>query len=131
MKVRLPLALLIALASPAAAQTLMTAEEFDAWSTGHTLDYWIEGQYWGSERHLSGRQTIDRVDDYCHAGLWFPQDGAICFQYEDSDATTCWFFWRDGDTVTAKTVDAGPEVPPYVVTTSDDDLNCPGPDVGV
>lgn len=117
-------------ASAASAQELMTAEEFDAWSSGHTLDYFAEGTYWGSEAHFPGHATTDQVDDECRNGSWAPQDGAICFEY-DAEGPFCWYFWRDGDIVTAKTTDAGPEVAPYTVTLSDTPLNCPGPDVGV
>lgn len=128
---RLALALFLGLATAAPAQELMTPDDFDAWSTGQTLDYYLDGTYWGSEAHYPGRTTTDELEDGCHAGRWFPQDGAICFEYDYSEDRACWFFWRDGDTVTAKTTDAAPEVMPYVVKPSQNPLNCPGPDVGV
>lgn len=128
---RLALALALGLSTTASAQELMTPEDFDAWSTGRTLDYFLDGTYWGSEAHFPGRATTDETDEGCRAGSWFPQGGAICFEYERAEGTFCWFFWRDGETVTARTVEAGPEVTPYEVKPSQNPLNCPGPDVGV
>ncbi len=125
-------ALSLALSCPAAAQELMTPEAFDTWSTGHTLDYFYsDGTLWGSEAHYSGRVTTDEAEDGCREGRWFPQDGAICFEYENTEGSACWFFWQDGDSVTAKTVESGSDVPPYDVRLSQNPLNCPGPDVGV
>jgi hypothetical protein len=124
--------LTLVLAAPALSETLMTVEEFEAWSTGQTLDYYDGGIYWGSEQHLPGRKTLDAdAEGPCRHGLWFPQGDAVCFQYEDIEGTFCWNFWRDGERVTAKTVDAPPEMTPYDVLISDAPLDCPGPDVGV
>lgn len=133
-RMRILLALTVALgaALPAQAETLMTPEEFESWSTNRTLDYFDGGVYWGSEQHLPGRRTLDSdVEGSCRKGVWFPQGDAICFEYETVDGTHCWFFWRDGNEVTTRTVEAGPEVSPYAVQASDIPLNCPGPDVGV
>lgn len=127
---RLAFFLALSVASPALSETLMTPEQFDAWSTGQTLDYFLDGTYWGSEAHFSGRATTDETDSVCREGRWFPQDGAVCFEY-GPDGPFCWYFWRDGDTVTTRTTDAGADDPTYEVTLSDNPLNCPGPDVGV
>lgn len=129
---RLALCLTLALTSPVLSETLMTAEAFEAWSTGQTLDYHDGGSYWGSEQHLPGRLTLDAdADGTCRKGHWFPEGDAICFQYEMIEGTFCWYFWREGDRVTARSTDAGEDGPTYVVTPSDAPLNCSGPDVGV
>lgn len=129
---RLALTLPLILAAPALAQTPMTVAEFEEWSTGRTLDYYDGTLYWGSEQHLPDRLTLDAdAEGTCRHGQWFPQNEAICFQYEDTEGTFCWTFWRDGDTVTAATVDADPTVLPYEVRATDAALPCPGPDVGV
>jgi hypothetical protein len=128
----LALALGLDLSGPALSETLMTAEEFEAWSTGRTLDYFDAGTYWGSEQHLPGRRTVDTDGDgQCRKGIWFPEDDAICFQYPTIDGQFCWHFWREGDQVTAKTVESDPEIAPYAVTLSDAPPSCQGPEVGV
>ena len=62
-------------ASAYIASRVGTPEAFDAWSTGHTLDYFYsDGTLWGSEAHYSGRATTDEAEDGCREGRWFPQD---------------------------------------------------------
>ena len=130
---RLVLALLLALllASPASAQSLMTAEEFEAWSTGKTLDYAIDGIYWGSEQHLPGRLTRDAdANGPCIEGRWFPKDDAICFVYDGVAGEHCWQFWRDGTEVWAEIHDGAGALLAQV-TLADEPLACQGPEVGV
>jgi hypothetical protein len=122
---------LVLLAGAADARTLMTAEEFEAWSTGQTLDYWIDGTYWGSERHLSGRRTLDAdAEGPCREGRWFPKDDMLCFTYADLDGEHCWHFWRDGPRVMAEVADEEGGLSTEV-TLADQPLACPGPDAGV
>jgi hypothetical protein len=126
---RLALALLI-FTSAADAQTLMTPEEFEAFSTGQTLDYWVNGTFWGSEQHLSGRQTLDAdAEGPCRKGEWFPKGDAICFVYEGETGEHCWHFWRDGENVVAESL--GEDGFSSDVFLDDQPLACPGPDVGV
>ena len=114
----------------------MSAEDFEAWSTGQTLDYYFpDGRLWGSERHLPGRRTLDADADpnattTCREGHWFPEDGAICFVYDGYDGTHCWRFWRDGDGVTALSTTGAPDDAPYEVVISASPLSCLGPEVG-
>jgi hypothetical protein len=125
------LALLMLFAGPAPAQSLMTAEEFEAWSTGRTLDYAIDGQYWGSEMHLPGRQTLDAdAEGPCLRGIWFPKEDAICFVYDGIEGEHCWLFRRDALGVTAEIADT-PGAPLARVTLAPEPLACPGPEVGV
>lgn len=130
---RLMLALAFGLTAGAGqAQTFMTADDYEAWSMGQTLDYAIDGAVYGAERHLPGRKTLDAdLGEPCTEGLWFPEGDAICFIYDGSDATHCWHFWREGDQVLAKPVGEDPEAAPREVTVSKTQLACPGPDVGV
>ncbi len=114
------------------AQTFMTADEYEAFSSGQTLDYAIDGTVYGAERHLPGRKTLDAdLGEPCTEGIWFPQGDAICFVYDGSDDTHCWHFWREGDQVLAKPVSEDPGSTPREVTVSPTQLSCPGPDVGV
>ena len=129
------LAALSALSTAAVGQTPMpapmTAAEFEAWSTGQTLDYWVDGGFFGSEMHLPGRKTIDSdPGGPCVAGVWFPEGDAICFVYDGSDTQHCWRFWREGADVLAQSVAADPGSSPASVTLAPEPLACPGPDVG-
>ena len=53
------LALILALtqASPLAAQSMMSAAEFDAYTRGKTLFYAQNGETYGAERYLSNRRV--------------------------------------------------------------------------
>jgi hypothetical protein len=116
----------------ASAETLMTADEFETWSTGKTLDYSIDGTLYGSEMHLPGRKTLDAdTGGPCHAGHWFPEGDAICFVYDGDPREHCWRFWRDGVGVLAELVDGPPDLSLSQVTEAPAPLSCPGPEVGV
>jgi len=127
------LALILCLAATAAAaDTPMTSEEFEAWSTGRTLDYAIGGQIYGSEMHLPDRRTLDAdIGGPCVEGRWFGDGDAICFVYEGDSREHCWHFWRRGDSVLARPVWSEPDSTASEVTVSPTPLQCPGPDVGV
>lgn len=122
---------LSAVPAPALADTLMTPEEFEAWSTGQTLDYTTEGTFWGSEMHLPGRRTLDAdADGPCVEGRWYPDGDAICFTYDISPGPHCWRFWRHNGTVLAELI-GQPDRPMSEVTLAPRPLACPGPEVGV
>jgi hypothetical protein len=119
------------LATAASAQTPMTADEFESWSSGKTLDYFDGASFWGSEQHLAERATLDAdAGGTCVKGYWYPRGDDICFVYEPSPGPHCWRFLRDGDAVFALIVD-NPDAPLFSVTLSDAPISCAGPDVGV
>ena len=126
------LALILCLAaSLARAETTMSASEFEAWATGHTLSYFDGERLWGSEQHLPGRATLDAdADGPCTRGSWQPRGDDICFSYDASPGPHCWRFLHEGGEVFAELLgqDAAPR---YRVTRSKAPLSCPGPDVGV
>lgn len=108
----------------------MTAAEFEAWSTGKTLTYSVEGSLWGSEAHQAGRETLNETDDgTCEPGRWFPRGDDICFAYLSAPGPYCWRFLREGDQVTALYAD-DPTSPLFSVVASDAPLSC-SPGVGV
>lgn len=130
-KLRLGLALGL-LASAASAQTAMTPEEFEAWATGRTLDYTVDGRVWGSEAYLPGREVMDAdTGGPCRSGHWYPKVGAVCFVYRDLPGEHCWRFWREGDGVWARPLTADRDAPAQSVTPAAGPLACLGPDVGV
>lgn len=121
-----------AAAHSASAQTPMSPEEFETWSTGKTLDYAVDGQVYGSEAYFAGRRVRDAdIGGPCVDGSWEADGDAVCFVYPARDGTHCWLFWRDGDAVLAKPLNAAPGDPPQLVTEASAPLSCPGPDVGV
>lgn len=123
---------LLLLTQGAAAQTPMTPEEFDRWSTGKTLDYSVDGQIWGSEAYFPDRQVRDAdTGGPCRDGYWYAEGDAVCFVYPGYDGTHCWHYWRDGDRVLAKPIQGAPDDPLQLVSPATSPLACPGPDVGV
>lgn len=116
--------------SAAAAETQMTATDFEAWSTGKTLVYSRDGNLWGSETHLAGRGTVDDDEGgICRSGQWYPRGDDICFTYENSPGPFCWRFLRDGDQVFAQYSDDA-FAPRFAVTLGDAPVACT-PGVGV
>jgi hypothetical protein len=124
--------LLCLLASTASARTLMTPDEFDAWSSGKTLAYSVDGEIYGSEAYFPGRRVRDAdTGGPCLDGSWYADGDAVCFIYPARDGIHCWTYWREGDAVFAKPLTAAPEDPSQRVTVADQPLACPGPEVGV
>lgn len=96
---------LLCLPAAAGAETRMTSAEFESWSTGKTLEYYVDGKLWGSETHLSDRATVDAdAGGACRSGRWYPAGDDICFVYDASPGPYCWRFLKDGDQVMAEYV---------------------------
>lgn len=126
------LAVMLFLTTPALGQTPMTAEEFEAFATGKTLDYLSDGQVFGREVYLPGRQVRWAFTaEECKLGHWFPQDQQICFLYDGDPQPKCWLIWPEGDGLAAAYATDTPDIPPRQVRETDEPLSCPGPDVGV
>lgn len=127
------LALLLAvLASSAQAETPMSPADFEAWSTGKTLAYSVNGVVLGAEAYFPDRSVRDAdTGGPCLDGSWHAEGDAVCFVYPARDGTHCWTFWRDGGAVYAKPLAAAPDDPAQVVTEAAAPLDCPGPEVGV
>ncbi|MFN3972559.1 MAG: hypothetical protein ACK4GO_03290 [Gemmobacter sp.] len=115
-----------------AADAPLTAEEFEALTTGRTLTYAQGGQVYGIEQYKPGRRVKWAFrGDECRDGIWYEQAGEICFVYEYDPTPQCWLFQRRPGGMTARfTGDvAGTEL--SVVAETSDPLLCAGPDVGV
>jgi hypothetical protein len=126
------LVLLTVLAAAAQAETPMSPSEFEAWSTGKTLDYSVDGVVLGAEAYFPNHTVRDAdTGGPCLDGTWHAQGDAVCFVYPARDGTHCWLYWREGDAVFAKPLDAAPEDPAQLVTEAAAPLTCPGPEVGV
>jgi hypothetical protein len=130
------LLLLLALASPAAAQEAVKAGEFEALVTGRTLTYGAPGEPpYGIEHYFPDRRVtwawVGTQD--CIEGEWYPEerpDGpAICFTYEDDLEPQCWRFFREGDGLRAEFLDEGGGMVLYEMVEEEGGLVCGG--VGV
>lgn len=123
---------LILCASPGLAETPMTATEFDAYATGKTLTYSVDGAVYGAEQYLPGRRVIWAFKgNVCSDGVWYEEAGLICFRYENNADAQCWNFHSTPSGLRAEFVGDADGTPLSEVDQSPFPLNCAGPDVGV
>ena len=110
----------------------MTAEEFEAYVTGRTLTFGINGQPYGIEQYLPGRRVIWAfIGEECREGSWFAMGPQICFEYDDEPGRLhCWTFFAGPDGLIARSEGVGVNELVEVQQT-DAPMYCPGPDVGV
>lgn len=117
---------------PLCAETPMTPEAFEAYSTGKTLSYSVDGRVYGTEVYKPGHQVIWAfTKDECREGHWYAQGPEVCFVYEDPNDPQCWLFYLRGDQLWAQFTGDGPEAPMSQVADADGPLSCLGPKVGV
>jgi len=119
-------------ATPALAEGPMSAEAFDRYATGKTLFYGSGGTPYGAEQYLPGRKVIwTFLDGDCRQGLWYEENGLICFRYErDPEAPQCWsFFEEDGGLIARFENDPAARVL-IEVEQSPEPLSCPAPYIG-
>jgi hypothetical protein len=119
-------------ALPAAAQPLMSAEEFDAYTRGKTLYYGTGSEPYGAEIYLPDRRVRwSFLDGECKDGEWYEDGGLICFVYEDGPAPQCWSFQRGSRGLIARFENDPAVTPLYEANESTEELLCLGPEVGV
>ncbi|MDG1802611.1 MAG: hypothetical protein P8H53_08945 [Paracoccaceae bacterium] len=124
------------LASPAVADAPMTAEEFDAFVTGKTLRYLVDGVPYGAERYRENRRvTWSFVEGQdvaeCEDGMWYPQEQSICFVYEGGGDPQCWDMYEREGRLDAKYRNDADSNALYEAKPTSDPLLCLGPNVGV
>ncbi|EAQ04200.1 hypothetical protein OB2597_08659 [Pseudooceanicola batsensis HTCC2597] len=118
----------------AAAETPMTAEEFDAYSRGKTFYYGSMGQPYGVEEYFDGRRVRwSFLDGECADGYWYESDGMICFEYHaDPDpGPQCWTFFKGTRGLVAQFEGDPEQTTLYEVENAGEPMICPGPEVGV
>ncbi|WP_171207731.1 MULTISPECIES: hypothetical protein [unclassified Ruegeria] len=119
-------------AQAAAAQSPLSADEFDAYTQGKTLFYGFEGQIYGVERYLPNRRVIwSFLDGQCKEGIWYEQQGQICFVYEDRSDPQCWVFTETGRGLLAQFEGDPQATELYEAEDIGEEMVCLGPDVGV
>ena len=127
------LVILACLTAPlAAAETRMTAEAFDAYTRGKTLFYGFEGQLYGVERYMDGRRVVwSFLDGRCRDGIWYEENGQICFVYEDRPDPQCWSFAQGAGGLIARFENDPTATQLYEAEDIGEDMICYGPEVGV
>lgn len=119
-------------ATQSLAETPMTAAEFEAYSTGKTLTYSVDGQVYGAEQYLADRRVIWAFKgNTCVDGVWYEEAGLICFAYENDANPQCWIFYAGATGLRAEFTGDAAGSPLSEVDQSPLPLNCAGPDVGV
>lgn len=129
---RIAIALTCLFALPVQAQTLMSAEAFDAYTKGKTFYYGSAGQPYGAEEYLDDRRVRwSFLDGRCQEGEWYEQDGLICFVYDVTPEPQCWSFEQGSRGLIARFENDPTQSELYEVEKSAEPLLCLGPDVGV
>ena len=116
---------------PALAQTPMSAEDFDAYTKGQTLNFSSNGTAYGAEEYRDDRRVRwSFLDGDCREGRWYPEGDAICFVYEGDLGPQCWRFYAGGGGLRAEFLGGGGS-DLYETEATDEPLFCLGPEVGV
>ena len=119
-------------AAPVLAETPMSAEAFEAYSTGKTLTFGELGRPYGAEQYLPNRRVRwSFLDGQCKEGQWFEDRGLICFVYDDDPTAQCWSFFETPNGLEARFENDPEDLTLYVAKESPEPLMCIGPDVGV
>ncbi|WP_375186405.1 hypothetical protein [Pseudooceanicola sp.] len=131
-----PILLLLAtlIAAPVAAQSPMTAAEFDAYSRGKTFYYGSMGEAYGVEQYFDNRRVKwSFLDGQCSDGVWYERDGLICFEYEEvvDPNPQCWTFFKGPSGLIAQFEGDPEQTTLYEVQNADEPMTCLGPEVGV
>jgi hypothetical protein len=126
---------LIALAlntAPALAQTPMTADEFDAFATGKTLEFLRDGAVFGTEAYLPDRSVLlaSEGEGDCLKGRWYDKGGLICFAYDDLPGEHCWTIWATNDGLRTLPSFASPTDTPRIIHEAASPLACATPYIG-
>ena len=118
-------------ASVASAEAPMTGAEFDEYATGRTLSFGTIGNPdYGVEQYLPGRDVIwSPAPDICIEGVWFEQDGDICFLYENDPEAKCWKVYRTETGIRAEFTNRPGTTVLFESTDLEKPLTCPGPDL--
>lgn len=118
--------------APALAQTSMSAESFDTYTRGKTLFYGFNGTAYGAERYLDGRRVIwSFLDGDCKEGVWYEEDGQICFVYDDRPDAQCWTFSKGAGGLIARFENDPAATELYEAGDIGQEMLCYGPEVGV
>ena len=129
---RLSFILVALLASPALAESPLSASEFEALVKGRTLTYSADGIAYGAEQYLDNRRVRwSFLDGECTEGEWYAAGDQICFVYDDIPNAQCWQFFSSRRGLLARFENDPTQTELYETANSDEPLLCLGPKVGV
>lgn len=121
------LAPLMLLPLAATAEEPLGAAEFEAFVKGRTLTFSVGDEAYGIERYLPGRRVIwSFLDGRCEDGIWYEDDGAICFDYAFTDAPQCWALYPEGDGLRAVFLNDPAQSGYYLAQDGEEELICDG-----
>jgi hypothetical protein len=124
--------MLLLAALPAAAETPMSASEFEAYVTGRTLTYSSGGMPFGIEEYRKGRRVLwSFLDGACEEGEWYSAGDMICFVYDSFPDHQCWTFYRRDGGLSARFENDPDATELYETRQSHEPLQCLGQKVGV
>ena len=110
----------------------MTAAAFEAYVTGKTLTYALDGTVYGTEQYKPGRKVVWAfTEDECREGYWYEKGPQICFVYEDPNDPQCWMFFMGSAGMKAEFIGDGVGSDLSEVAQSAGSMGCMGPQVGV
>ena len=114
-----------------AAETVLSPQQFEAFSQGKTLYFSQAGQPYGAEQYLPNRQSIwQYADGSCHRGIWFTRKDQICVIYENNPEEQCWNFLDKDGVFAARAIGNPPEADLVVSLQDTAPLICLGPEIG-
>lgn len=110
----------------------MSASEFESYVTGKTLYFGQNGEAYGVEEYFDDRRVRwSFLDGKCKDGVWFEDNGMICFVYEDNPNPQCWTFFRGTNGLRAIFQNDPAATTLYEAQQDDEPMMCLGPEIGV
>lgn len=117
---------------PVGAETAMSAEEFEAYTTGKTLYFGRNGKAYGVEKYLANRHVRwSFLDGKCQDGIWYEDHDQICFVYDNEPSPQCWTFFKTERGLTALFENNPEGTELYEAAQDDKPMYCLGPEIGV
>ncbi|MEM6636598.1 MAG: hypothetical protein AAF667_11980 [Pseudomonadota bacterium] len=122
---------IIFVATGANASEVLDGDAFRQATEGQTIVYSNSGGVYGIEQYLRQNRVLwQTAPGECQFGRWYSDAGAICFEYEDRTAPSCWTMTREANGLVARLVTEGESFVLREVGRQTEPLNCPGPKVG-
>ncbi|MCU0905362.1 MAG: hypothetical protein MUE83_16060 [Tabrizicola sp.] len=103
----------------------MTAEAFERFVQGRTMDTHDQTGRYGVETFLPGRRAIWRDAEQCLEGTWRPEGDQICFDYDGDPFQYCWTYHDRGDWLMAW-LDGDRSSQPIMLYPADEVVTCEG-----
>lgn len=120
------------LSTPCFAAEPMNGAQFEAYVEGKTLYFGQNGQAYGVEEYLEDRRVRwSFLDGQCKDGVWYEDQGMICFVYEDNPTPQCWAFSKQGGRLTARFEDLPGATELYEAEDIGEEMICLAPNLGV